>query len=319
LDSREPTDEDDDLDWICEAIGEDNRALHRERHVWDGLPKWFGPRRGLIPPPCWLRGPHHSEGHAEGLAISNEIFGLTSIQTGLKYVNARLIAIIHVEGPSGSPEKKEAMALLRQNHLDLASLTPGCGEDAIQPENVMQIDHVEIIHRMESTLNQARQRLARAEQYLMTLEQQWLTTDNTFKARACQFERAKWQYTFKQVIALLKSDRLKQIDYTTDVLGSCFPVADPPPIPERTRAPGAENSCPICQEDFPVPDEGQIVAAPIVTACCRQPFDFDCLWPCVVRKIDTNQTAACPLCRTAIHLDFLGEMLDVLIKDLDNV
>ncbi|OCT49396.1 hypothetical protein CLCR_05272 [Cladophialophora carrionii] len=112
------------------------------------------------------------------------------------------------------------MELLRQNHLALNSLKPDGGEDAIQPENVLLIDHGGVIRNMERTRNQVRERLARAEQYLVTLEEQWLTTDDTFKVKALQFERAKWQNTFRRVIAQLKSERLKRIDYTADILGS---------------------------------------------------------------------------------------------------
>ena len=261
----------------------------------------------------------------EASALLNEVVDLITIKEAFKSILLQLMHILEDEcytAPEANPARTTMQDLLMSTHVMLYKAYEDGEGSNVLPDMLQGTPAIlAFVAKVEPILGKVREAIVQAERFVITLELLRLTTDKKFKAYALRFERAKIRKYFARIIGGLKTERLKQVDYKTDVLCRWDP-ADPAALPVRPFD-ESDSMCAVCYEDFALED-GEIALPPVVTKCCKKPFDVDCLLPWLLEKIPKLQQyrvppMTCPMCRTDIDLEFFGEMLEMKTRELGNL
>ncbi|EXJ58637.1 hypothetical protein A1O7_06064 [Cladophialophora yegresii CBS 114405] len=123
-------------------------------------------------------------------------------------------------------------------------------------------------------------RLFEVERYIIEEENLLLTAGRTFRAYSLRYERTRHRYFLKWVVAGLQEPQLR----------------------DRFRIPSSVQPAPIAR-----PYEGQD-PCPICYEAVEQPEEW--LFP----KAGTGMT--CPWCRASVPMDFLGEVMESRVREL---
>ena len=156
----------------------------------------------------------------------------------------------------------------------------------------------------EKNLVWVRDHLYGAESYLV-FQERMMTEGGSggLLLPATRFERAKYRYALKDVVANLQTERLRQVFAVP--INPSEPQASPAQWPIEDDQ---EEPCPICYEAN---------GSPVSTLCCKKFFHIDCLLEWVFGKISQQNLTTCPMCRTKLSQEFLGEMLEMKVRDME--
>ncbi|OAP57174.1 hypothetical protein AYL99_07912 [Fonsecaea erecta] len=284
------------------------------------MPLWFRP---VLPTdPTWGEALNVSNVDTEGsrtlLEACHYAHDMLNLQLALNVVSERMVDIVFeflVERPHDVPGH-DALATLQRSRDDLRGMyfvEKYENGDDFSIENCPLIrDRLE---REEALLDQVRARHVDAERFLVAMEASFLGARDRFFAAALRYERSKYRQFIKSAVNSLKTERLRQIDYTQNVLRSWEYAWEPPVMPPFHQD---HTICPICQEDLGGED-GEIVADPVVTGCCQRPFHIDCILSWLLEKINNDAGMTCPMCRDRKGSDFLADVLEMKVMQMDNL
>ncbi|OAL18106.1 hypothetical protein AYO22_11029 [Fonsecaea multimorphosa] len=179
----------------------------------------------------------------------------------------------------------------------------------------------EQLEREEGMLDTIRPRLFEVERFLVEKEASLLAAGDRFLWGLMRFERCRHRDYLKRSVEAMQTERLKQVDYTENVLyswerGTTREAITMPPLrPDDT-------SCLICYDEF-AGEDGEIAVDPMVTTCCRRPFHVACMLGWLFQKMDDRdeyedeEEMSCPMCRAEVDVDSFVDLLEIQVRQMD--
>ncbi|OQV02244.1 Ring finger domain-containing protein [Cladophialophora immunda] len=280
----------------------------------DALPTWFEP--ALPPEPTWPeREPLHnlaSEDSRMLLEACDYVYDMSSLQNALNYVTERMLDIVfemQLQDPN-EVAGQNALRILQNNMDDLRGLF-FLEEDDTPDFSIEDVPtfHERLVNEQE-ILDQVRARNVHAERYLQETEVALLATDEKFLRAGLRYERSKYRHYFKSAVDTLRSQRLRQVDWTEDVLHSSEVDQETPVLPPFRHD---DTLCPICREDL-VGEDGEVAADTVVALCCHRPFHAQCMLSWLFQQMKNENDMSCPLCRGAMDTDFMADILEMEVR-----
>ncbi|KAJ9614061.1 hypothetical protein H2200_002197 [Cladophialophora chaetospira] len=228
---------------------------------------------------------------------------LYNLKTAFMDIQAQLCLMVNDICASDGPLRTEAQQLLDESASDLdIVLLP---DDYIPTAPEMECVVVSGLEKAGERLLGAMDKIFDAEKYLVKKETILLANGEKLKVYASRYERSRYRDFVKWHIdgLILRGSRV-----------SCFFPRTPVPEPNIRKYDETEPRCPICCVDLP--EEGEICPPAAVSfKCCNKGFHTDCLLDSYFAKV--GHGTPCPMCRTEFDLEFLGEMLEEKVRELN--
>ena len=287
-------------------------GCHEDDWAPPAIPDWFVPRFTVEPPYC-------REARTGASPLLIELIDQINIKAILHDMVHSMIIMVTTMFQNHSEEKRAAESLLRQSDTELWCLFQGVECDKLYTDHDQGSQAVqELINKADTCFTEVRQRIAEVEHFLVTVELLDLTTtaEDAISAKCSRFERAKLRFFFQQTINKLKTQRLKQSDYSAGILRRNKAVADVVAIPRRTWQ-QEDHMCGICHEDFVGPQQEDVV---VTHTCCKKPFHVDCLGDWLADQLWLQkEDLLCPWCRQGTDEIFFAELLAVKTRQFDTL
>ncbi|EXJ53937.1 hypothetical protein A1O7_09274 [Cladophialophora yegresii CBS 114405] len=271
-----------------------------------GAVPWFNPTTIIGRDPARSEDPFYGP-DTEGSAAPDEIrdwtTDLSCLHTAFFDIHDQMSDMIPdlVVGVSADPLHIRAERLLRESQHDLFAAGSFI-ELAAKPRKG---PFFQSLVSAERSLATAREKIFRAETYLVTQEDTLLAGEDwKFLGHASRYERSRYRDHLRRLVASCRTERVRIFS-----IGSSSTELEP-----VTRSyDESEDKCPICYDDLP--EEGEIAPPPAVTfTCCNKAFHVDCLLEWLFGKI--RQGMHCPMCRKGLDLDFLGALMEQKVQEL---
>ncbi len=155
----------------------------------------------------------------------------------------------------------------------------------------------------EGLLETVKDDLFKAEEYIVSQERRVLSEGDKTKAYASRYERSRHRYFLRWLIANFQTARLREMTIPS--------IVQPQPIVHAYDE--SETRCPICCEDLP--EDGELCHPAVSSfACCSKGFHTDCLLSCIFDKL--GKGTPCPMCRAPLGREYLGELLEQKVREL---
>ncbi len=150
------------------------------------------------------------------------------------------------------------------------------------------------------SLTRMKESFLEGERMVIDHESAMIETGCNFEASASRFERSKFRAWFKAKVADLRTEQGRQLfalpsSESLQAVGSV-----------KAQPNNGPDDCSICYTNH---------AAPVFTKCCNRAFDADCLLNWALPNVRAGMT--CPMCRANMDLEFLGELLEVQVKEMN--